>query len=301
MKGAPVPLAPRPILAAVLAVLAAAVPAAAVELPEAQHPETRHLIDLVERAAQLFEREGHRACQAFKEPGSEWFHDDVYVFVIDFGGIAHCHPAQPELEGQDLFGLHDADGRPIMELMVRQLKDGGSRGWVHYLWPRPSDSVQTWKSTYLRRVTCPEHDVDLIVASGAYNLPMEKLFVVDRVEEAARLIAREGGKAFTTLRSKAGGFIFLDAYVFVMSFEGKMLVHPFAPELEGTDVLDVHDREGIYPGREMLSLLAARDSGWVEYFWPRPGGSEPIFKETFVRKVEMDGRTLVLGSGVYFE
>lgn len=118
---------------------------------------------------------------------------------------------------------------------------------------------------------------------------------------AARLVARDGRAAFDVLRDKAGGFTFLDAYVFVMSFGGKMLVHPASPELEGRDVLGVRDPEGIYPGREMLALLETADAGWVEYFWPRPGAREPVFKETYVRKVEVDGEPLVVAAGVYVD
>ncbi len=265
---------------------------------EAQYLETRRLIDLVSRATELFEQRGHEACAAFKEPDSEWLHDDVYVFVLDFGANAQCHPT---LEGRNLSEFRDADGRPIMELMLRQLRNGGSEGWVHYLWPRPGETVQGWKSTYLRRATCPEHDAEVIVAAGAYGLQLEKIFVVDRVEEAARLLAKEGEAAFDTLRSKSGGFLFYDAYVFVMTDEGTMLAHPATPELEGRSVLDVRDPDGVYPGREMLAALEDAESGWVEYFWPRPGDSEPIFKETYVRKVLTDAGVLVVGSGVYLD
>ncbi len=272
--------------------------AADLDALEAQYRETRKVIDLVSRAAELFEREGHEACAEFKRPDSEWLSGDVYVFVLDFGSNALCHPT---LEGRNLAEFRDADGRPIMELMLRQLRGGGSEGWVHYLWPRPGQTVQGWKSTYLRRATCPEHDEDVIVAAGAYGLQLEKIFVVDRVEEAARLLAREGEAAFDTLRAKAGGFIFFDAYVFVMSWEGTMLAHPFSPELEGKSVLNVRDPDGVYPGRQMLAALEDAGAAWVEYFWPRPGGGEAIFKETYVKKVETDAGVLVVGSGVYLD
>jgi len=29
-------------------------------------------------------------------------------------------------------------------------------------------------------------------------------------------------------------------------------------------ILDVHDPDGVYPGREMLELLATANAGWVE-------------------------------------
>ncbi len=55
---------------------------------EAQYPETKELIGLVTRAAELFERRGQAACDTFKQQDSEWLHDEVYVFVVDFEGKA---------------------------------------------------------------------------------------------------------------------------------------------------------------------------------------------------------------------
>ncbi len=264
---------------------------------ELEHQATRDLVDFVTRAASRVSGEGAAACEAFKQPGGEWQAGERYVFVLDMKGQAICHPNQ-SLEGRDLSELRDPDGKPIMQLILRQLERGASDGWVHYLWPRPGKTVLTWKSTYVREAITPDGSA-MVVGAGAYGLKMEKAFIVDRVTEAAELIEAQGKAAFDLLRDKAGGFRFYDAYVFVMSTEGTMLVNPPSPDLEGTSVLEVEDENGVRPGEEMLEVLAETDEGWVSYLWPRPGDKRASPKEAFVKKVKAGGEELVVGAGVY--
>ena len=78
---------------------------------------------------------------------------------------------------------------------------------------------------------------------------------------------------------------------------------PKQPELEGRNVLDVRDPEGIYPGREMLKVVEKQEAGWIGYFWPRPGSEQLTAKETYVRKVTVRGEggeeEWILGAGIY--
>jgi len=268
---------------------------------EPEHQETRNLIDFVTRAANLFEQDGIAACKEFKTPSGPWLLGDAYIFVLDFEGKTICHPARPSHEGRRLVELRDPDGKPIIELIIRQLAGGAPDGWVHYLWPRPGQTVLTWKSSYVRRARSPDDGAFYIVGSGLYQMPMEKFFVVDRVEEAAELLADHGTATFATLRDQAGGFLFLDAYVFVMSLEGIERFNPAFPELEGRNVLDIQDREGKYPAREMLKRLENQDAGWVRYYWPRPNEQKPSRKEAFVKKVRVGEEVLIVGAGVYYD
>ncbi len=271
-----------------------AVPAQGAEL---EHQATRDLVDYVTRAAGKVAEQGAAACDALKEEGGEWRDGERYIFVLDMSGQAICHP-NSSLEGRDLSDLRDPDGRPIMQMILHQLESGESDGWVHYLWPRPGQTLLTWKTTYVHEATAPDGTA-MVVGGGAYGLKLEKAFIVDRVVAAAALIETDGEKAYDVLRDKAGGFQFYDAYVFVMSSDGRMLVNPASPELEGTSVLDVEDEDGVRPGEEMLRVLAEQDEGWVSYRWPRPGDKRASRKETFVTKVTVGGEKLVVGAGIY--
>lgn len=267
-----------------------------------QHEETRDLVDLVAAAAELVSEQGvAAACEEFRRPDSRWFHGEVYVFVNDLQGTSLCHPAKPSLEGRSVLDLRDPYGKPIVQKFQRETEDDGE-GWVHYLWPRPGAGTNfVWKTSYVRRTATPGGD-PVIVGSGRYQMPMERMFVVEQVEDAAALLADQGAEAFPELRDKAGGFRFYDSYLFVMDGDGVQLVNAGFPDNEGKNLLDYTDDNGKVIGREMLALLADRDSGWVDYAWPRPGDQPSSTKSSYVRKVEMpDGRTVVVGAGIYLD
>jgi len=267
---------------------------------EAEHEATRQLMTLVRDAAELWQRDPTAACAELKREGTRWRQGDGYVFVLDSEGKALCHPARPSFEGTSLIEIRDHDGKPIVEMFVRELSGERPDGWVHYLWPTPGDATQRWKSTYVRRVDGAAGK-RAIVGSGLYNMQLERGFVVDQVDDAAALLARDGKAAFATLRDKASEFRFLDTYVFVFDRAGVQQVNAGFPEVEGQNLLDWKDAEGKVPGRAMLDLLASKDAGWVDYLWPRPGDKRPSRKSTYVRAVTVDGQPMVVGAGLYTE
>lgn len=74
-----------------------------------------------------------------------------------------------------------------------------------------------------------------IVLSGAYDMQVQKEFVVDAVDTAVALIEAEGVKAFETLRDKRSQFIFQDTYIFVIE-ENETTESGF-PKTRGTESL----------------------------------------------------------------
>lgn len=304
-RGLPIPVR-APILALAL-LAAAALPGAAAGAADQggyplEHPEARELVALVDDAAALVTENGpEAACRTFHEEGSRWFHDETYVFILDMEGQALCHPAKPSLEGRGLIDLRDPHGRPIVRNFIRDLEDSES-GWEHYLWPRPGGGTNFfWKTSYVRRAVGPR-GVSYVVGSGGYQMPMERLFVVEQVDDAVALLERDGEAAFPVLRDKAGGFRFYDSYVFVMDEHGVHLVNAAFPEHEGNNLLDLTDENGKVIGREMLAALENADSGWVDYMWPRPGDEPASRKSSYVRKAHLpDGRTVIVGAGLYLD
>ena len=281
----------------VLAPLAAAL--AAEEPMKPEYEETRELMAVVREATDLVTGEGvDAACAKFRVKDSRWYQDDDYVFVLGMDGEALCHPARPSLEGRNLMELRDPKGRPIAVLLLREL-ESSDQGWVHYLWPRPDETVFYWKTSHVRRAKDPSGQ-ELMVASGRYQMKMEPFFVAEQVEDAIELIRERGtAEAFAALRDESSGFLFYNAYVFVLDENGTLLVNNAFPENEGKDLSDLEDSDGKPFVREMLAV-PADGSAWVDYKWPRPGDTWPSAKSSFVRHVEINGQRLFVGSGVYF-
>lgn len=89
-------------------------------------------------------------------------------------------------------------------------------------------------------------------------------------------------------------------YLFMVTTDGLVLVHPFETDLEFTNQLDLQDANGRYFIREMIEAAGSGNgSGFVEYSYPPPGRDEPLPKLSYV--VGIPEWEAILGSGMYLE
>lgn len=264
-----------------------------------EHKETRDLVALVNEAASMIQAKGEQAFAEFRVPGSRWRQQDTYVFVLDPRGEMLVH-ADSTMEGKNQLELQDVNGKKIVRglLAAAMASPGKSDGWYHYEWPVPGSMLARWKSSYVRRVAAPSGKT-YVVGSGMYNDRMERAFVVDMVQDAASQIEKSGTAAFPLLRDPKERFIAKDAYIFVYDANGKDLVNPAFPNLEGRSLLDMQDTKGKKLIREMLEVAKTRGSGWVDYMWPKPGESASTQKSAFVKRAKLGDQWVLVGAGVY--
>lgn len=62
---------------------------------------------------------------------------DGYFFLFDLQGTFLMHPRQPELVGQNLWHLRDANGDPAIQKLISRALEGG--GLVDYTWQKPTN------------------------------------------------------------------------------------------------------------------------------------------------------------------
>ncbi|OYD26344.1 methyl-accepting chemotaxis protein [Oceanimonas baumannii] len=75
--------------------------------------------------------------------------NDDYFWINDHHPRMILHPMKPELNGDDLSGFEDPDGKRLFVEMVRQVELAG-RGFVHYLWPKPGLKEPVPKISYVQ-------------------------------------------------------------------------------------------------------------------------------------------------------
>ncbi|PAU63103.1 chemotaxis protein [Pseudomonas indica] len=73
---------------------------------------------------------------------------DDYFWINDLAPRMVMHPTNPKLEGQDLSGIKDPDGKALFNEMVRVAKSQGA-GMVDYRWPKPGSSDPVPKISYV--------------------------------------------------------------------------------------------------------------------------------------------------------
>ncbi|MFM0349725.1 methyl-accepting chemotaxis protein [Paraburkholderia sp. RL17-347-BIC-D] len=88
-----------------------------------------------------------------------------------------------------------------------------------------------------------------------------------------------------------------NGYVTVVSTSSVMVMHPLSPRLNGTDQSGYKDAKGTPLYKEIADAgSSANGSGFVEYWWPKPGASEPSSKLAFVKRFQPWGWDLTSGA-----
>lgn len=86
-----------------------------------------------------------------------------YVWVNDLAPTMIMHPMSPALDGKDLSGYKDPDGKQIFNEFVRIAKQQGS-GFFSYRWPMPGASAPVDKISYVKLF----EPWNWVVGSGVY-------------------------------------------------------------------------------------------------------------------------------------
>lgn len=122
-----------------------------------------------------------------------------------------------------------------------------------------------------------------------------------KAKAAAELVKAKGSEAFATLKDPNSEFIYAEGagYIWIHNLDGKMLMHPIKPALEGKDLLEMRDVNGTYLFAAMNELVEEKGEGWVPYAWPKPGKKDSSPKVSYVVLVEQGGESYVVGSGMY--
>ncbi len=65
----------------------------------------------------------------------------------------------------------------------------------------------------------------------------------------------------------------------------RMVMHPFKPSLDGTDLTDFKDPHGNPLFTNMVTVVKQQGAGFVDYYWEKPGSEMPIEKKFLSSKV----------------
>ena len=88
-------------------------------------------------------------------------------------------------------------------------------------------------------------------------------------------------QAIETLRHMSYG---QGGYFWINDLTPKAVMHATKPELEGQDLSAIQDTNGKAIFREFVRIAQAQSAGgFVDYYWPKPGMSEPILKVSYVK------------------
>ncbi|MCP4747249.1 MAG: hypothetical protein GY874_14075 [Desulfobacteraceae bacterium] len=136
--------------------------------------------------------------------------------------------------------------------------------------------------------------------STATGSPTSPATIKSKVDAACGLLTSEAGAAFSKFKGNGSDFIFEGTYIWIHTLEGaKMLMHPIKHKMQGKNLMGLKDKKGKRFFVTMNNVVKEKGSGWVEYYWPQPGGGVTR-KISYVKGCTMaDGTRVVIGCGMY--
>lgn len=128
----------------------------------------------------------------------------------------------------------------------------------------------------------------------------KKVLAEKLVNEAAVLIETKGQAGIDIIKDKNGKFNTKDMYVFVTSFEtGADLVNPAFKEVEGLPAQNYTDPDAKAAQMAIVNAVKDKDTAWLEYLWPKPGEAKLSKKMSYLKKININGKTRIIGAGFY--
>jgi signal transduction histidine kinase len=119
---------------------------------------------LTRKAAAIVETQGVEAAREIFNKDGEFKFGEIYVNLIDFKGTWLIYPPRPASVGQNVINLKDADGRSLIQDIVKVARENGE-GWTEYRWINPVSNKVELKLTYVKRVA----DKDIAASIGIYK------------------------------------------------------------------------------------------------------------------------------------
>ncbi|PLX84507.1 MAG: chemotaxis protein [Desulfuromonas sp.] len=183
-------------------------------LIDARHAKVRHQVETAWGVLNHFAQQAksgslpleeiqRQAKQAVKELR---YGESGYFWINDLEPRMVMHPIKPELDGKDLSGSADPNGKKLFVAFADTCKKSGE-GFVDYFWPKPGNAEPVAKASYVKLL--PEWG--WIIGSGLYvgdlkqelfKMLLVALAILGTIAAAALLLAYGVGRKISGAMAK---------------------------------------------------------------------------------------------------
>jgi signal transduction histidine kinase len=131
----------------------------------------------------------------------------------------------------------------------------------------------------------------------------EEAVVKATVDRACKVLGEQGKDGIAEIKKLRFDCCGEPDYVWIQTFEPKMIMHPVKAQLDGQDLSSNVDPDGKKLFVEFAkSAKATPSGGWVKYKWTKLGESDPTPKKSWIKKCKVKGETedWIAGSGTWY-
>ncbi len=88
-------------------------------------------------------------------------------------------------------------------------------------------------------------------------------------------------------------------YLWINDLRPSMIMHSAKPAMEGSDLSNFHDPNGVLLFADAVRICRAKGEGAIRYMWPKPGATDPLPKISYVKLYPAWG--WIVGTGIYVD
>jgi methyl-accepting chemotaxis protein len=200
-----------------------------------------------------------------------------YFWVNDLNSVIVTHPIKPRLNGKNLYNFKDKNGKQIFKEFSAVCKQN-SEGFVDYVWPKPGFDKPQQKISYVKLFK----PYGWVIGTGSY------------LDDVTSHMQKEALKTVSKMSYGKNG------YFWINDKKPAMVMHPFKPSLNGKDLSNVKDPNGVYLFNEMVNVVNTKSEGIVKYSWQKGSDSSNIApKLSYVKEFKPWG--WIIGTGAYID
>ena len=258
--------------------------------------DTRKIVCILLDAEKQLSEKGPSAFNSFHKNKNRWYYKDAYLYVYATNGTCLFHGGIPELEGQQLHDIVDAEGRELLSMVhAAALDPENPHGWVHYYWNIPNRLYPVWKSSCHRVVTLPDGE-QVLLGIGLAKLPQERDFVKFAVDSAVRLLKKKGSAALEALQDPLSMYNLPGSPIFIVTEKGDTIIAPTFRTGYSRNILDYEDDAGHTPLKDAIDRLQDTDHTWVVLLVHNPLSMNLQKMGLYMRKAKMGEQVVYVGA-----
>jgi methyl-accepting chemotaxis protein len=200
-----------------------------------------------------------------------------YFWINDLNSVIVTHPIKPKLNGKNLYKFQDKNGKQIFKEFSDVCKQN-SEGFVDYVWPKPGFDKPQQKVSYVKLFK----PYGWVIGTGSY------------LDDVTSSMQKEALKTVSKMRYGKNG------YFWIHDKKPYMVMHPIKPSLNGKDLSNIKDPNGVYLFNEMVKVVNTKSEGIVKYSWQKGSDSSNIApKLSYVKEFKSWG--WIIGTGAYID
>ena len=216
----------------------------------------------------------------------------IYVVDPETGKLLASPNVTDNKESLATLKFVNVNGKALAREAIKKWQQSRNQGW----WNDLSDMLSVKHMEFITNIAVTTDGKVYVVAIGKDDLSLQRLFVKKIVTHASNLLKDIGTEeAYKIFSDKDSKYKYNSkAYIYVYSDKGVCLYNPNYPELEGKDATVADPAV-----KEMIEVAETQGSGWLKCEAKVPGQKELGKKEIYFQSVFKDGKTYIVGSGVY--